>query len=396
MIRSTLLLGLAVASACSEEPANATPNAASSTLPNGAILVEYSALPDSAEVVLSPDLEIGGADGPDSHLLSDVRGIEARPDGRIIVLDYVAQEAREFDDRGGFLANLASQGEGPGEIADANGLVLKKDGTLWLNDPGQWRFTQIDSVGESVASYPMNILSYGYIWDGTVSDDGMLWEPASHSVGPRNREPGVREYRAVGYLKTTMPGAGASDSVFVWETSSYGIRLPRGSTGIPFQPRPVLALDPAGSYWTGSSEKYELTRVTLAGDTLVVLRVSQPPVAVGSSERSEAIERIEEFMERAGRVDVDWDLIPEHKPLLQQVFVDDQSRLWVKRATADAHVLDLFQADGTFVGTLALGVEPSEFFIPVVRHGNLYTVVPDELDVPTVVRMPVPPAGATG
>ena len=217
-----------------------------------------------------------------------------------------------------------------------------------------------------------------------------MWERPSHIATPRVRDPGVHEFSARSYLKTTVPGSGVSDSILTSRSESISIRFPRGTAGMPFLPEPVLALDPTGYYWTGRSDSYALDRVSIEGDTITRLRVDQPRVPLRADERREAIRRIEEFTRDFGRVDVDWDLIPPDKPLVEQLFVDDRSRLWVKRATPRGSVFDVFESDGELVTTFRLGFEPYEFFTPVVRRNALYTVVLDELDVPYVVRVPLP------
>jgi len=68
--------------------------------------------------------------------------------------------------------------------------------------------------------------------------------------------------------------------------------------------------------------------------------------------------------------------------------MDDEGRLWVKRAVpADAPpFFDLFSDDGDYLGSIRLGFTPAPYRPLWVRHGSIYTVIEDELDVPYVVR----------
>src|SRR5690349_17225277 len=86
---------------------------------------------------LVEDLRIGG-DGADATMFTDVRSVVAGPGGQIFVLDARPQEIRMFDRTGKFVALTARKGQGPGEIAGANGMVVLRD-TIWVNDPRNGR-----------------------------------------------------------------------------------------------------------------------------------------------------------------------------------------------------------------------------------------------------------------
>ncbi|MDX1389196.1 MAG: 6-bladed beta-propeller, partial [Acidobacteriota bacterium] len=68
-----------------------------------------------------------------------MRGVEAAGDGTIFVLDYQAAEVRAFGPDGAYLRTVATRGEGPGEIREANGFKLVGDSILWIQDHGQWQ-----------------------------------------------------------------------------------------------------------------------------------------------------------------------------------------------------------------------------------------------------------------
>ena len=84
-------------------------------------------------------------------------------------------------------------------------------------------------------------------------------------------------------------------------------------------------------------------------------------------------------------------LIPDHKPLLGTVFVDDKGRLWVERTTPGdtPPFYDLFTEDGEYQGSVRLAFMPVPDRRIWVQHGNIYTWVVDEFDVQYVVRASV-------
>ncbi len=73
---------------------------------------------------------------------------------------------------------------------------------------------------------------------------------------------------------------------------------------------------------------------------------------IRTEEKGSEIERILEFMERAGKADLDWSLIPNTKPSIQQIGVDDQDRLWIRVISeAASTVYHLFDQEGVRIAT---------------------------------------------
>ena len=192
-------------------------------------------------------------------------------------------------------------------------------------------------------------------------------------------------------MKSLDPVAGVIDSIRIGTSHYRSIQLPRGMASVPFVTAFLQALDPDGFIWTANADRYLLTRLTLTGDTLVHIEVGLEGQPVTPEDRREAIERIEGFMERAGRADVDWDeVIPALKPVLEGLVVDDEGRVWVRRGTANSFVFDVFEPSGLFVTTVEPQFDLLQYFPPVIRNGALYGLQTDSFDVQYVVRGSVP------
>jgi len=84
-------------------------------------------------------------------------------------------------------------------------------------------------------------------------------------------------------------------------------------------------------------------------------------------------------------------LMPETKPVIASLTVDDQGRLWVRRvASADTYPqFDVFDRDGTYHGSVELAFRPAAYTTILIRYDRLYAVVRDSFDVPFVVRTSV-------
>ncbi len=374
------------------------------TLPNGAVLVRYPALPamDSVgpEVTESQvDLQLGSRGGDDPNFIfGDIRGVQAASDGTIFVLDYQAVEVRVFSPDGQFLRTIVRQGGGPGEVMEANGIFLSGDTLLWVNDHGQGVVVGVDPQGEEIRRFTKPILSYGYIWDGVFDGQGRYWRQDEHyddeDEGDEETGPYAGSYRA--YYKSFDLSTEEVDSVSLGESTYRGYASIRAEGGsyyqIPFDVSDIAIVNPSGGFWTANTGSYRLTRRGEDGDTLMVIEASLPPIPVTSQDRSSYVEEIvERRPEERRAAEAVTALMPDFKPVLQDMFMDDEGRLWVKRAVPvdTPPFFDLFSDDGDYLGSIRLTFTPAPYRPLRVQHGNIYTLIEDEMDVPYVVRAPV-------
>lgn len=394
----TLALAAAVAGCGGETTGSARVEAARDTLEGGAVLVRYGALPDSADRHAFEDLRIGALEGDPAYVFGDVRGIQADPDGTVYVLDYQASEIRAFDASGAYLGTIATEGGGPGELREANGMILSGDSILWVQDHAKWQFVALRTDGTEARTVPMHVRSYGYIWNGTVDDAGRFWKPTSHSDEPRRFPPeeGLQESSSRSYLVSFDPTTQRRDSIFLGvSTSRYYVTLfgDRGysSRVMPYQHRPVTIVNPGGGLWRSDGSVYRLVRLSESGDTTMIIEANIPPPSVTDEDRravvaeAEAMEQGEAYVRGAEAMVA---AIPETKPAISGLVVDDLGRLWVRRGEggADGPRYDVFSASGDFETTVELRFRPSEYLPIEIQDGYVYALVRDDLEVPYVVR----------
>lgn len=365
------------------------------TLADGVVRVLYEALPDSVDRRVEVDLRIGTLDGDAPYVFGDVRGIDADAEGTIYVLDYQASEIRAFGPDGQYLRTVASEGGGPGELTEANGMILLGDSLLWVQDHAQWTFLALRTDGIEVRRVPMHVRNYSYVWNGTVDDHGRFWKPTTHSVEPRGMPPeeGLQESSARSYLVRLDPSSQVKDSIFLGErTSRYHVtRRGNGwmSRTVPYQPNPITIVDPSGGLWMTDGSAYRIARLDDSGDTLMIVEAGVPPPSVTEEDRdvlvSSMLERGEEFRRAAEDLA---NVLPETKPAISGLVVDDEGRLWVRRGEDERREprFDVFGPDGTFEMAVRLGFRPAPYLAIRIRDGRVYALVRDELDVPYVVR----------
>lgn len=369
-------------------PSAATDDVQVDTTESGWVHVRHGALPDRVAWHLVERTRLGSAGVDDTaSAFGDVRGVELFAGDQMAVLDYQAGEIRLFDLDGTYRGALAGPGQGPGELGRSNGLFLAADGGLWVNDHGNARLSRFHPT-EDVRTVRRFVHSYGYLWQGAVDADGRVWDFDIQSLGDADRSPGVVEGGIAHWIKVYDPATEGADSTRISIDTGRGIALPRGSMAIPFDAQTYRTFDPVGGgVWTGRSDVFRLVRLSYDGDTLAVIEAEVPPVPVTPAERRDAVDRAEDFMERAGRVDVDWDeVIPAHKPLFDQLVVDDAGRLWVRRSLDEGVVYHVFEADGRYRGRVHPDFAVHGYFVPRIRGDTYLGLVTDDLDVPYVLR----------
>ena len=392
------VIAAAVSSCTTDAP---TGNPTRETLPGGATLVRHPGLPAIDSVGpgvtdVAVGLRFGSREGDDPNLIfGNIRGIQAASDGTIYVLDFQAAEVRVFSPGGEYLRTIARRGEGPGEIAEANGIILSGDTLLWIHDYFQNRIEGVDPSGEEVRSFTKPVFGYGYIWNGAFDRRGRYWREASHrddqDVDRGDSGPGLLSNTSRIYFKSHDLATEQVDSVYMGETTSRAYRSAADwGSQIPFDPSDHHVVNPPGGFWSANTGSYRLTRTDEGGDTILVIEASLAGLPVTPDDRSAYVERwAEREPESRREYEAVAALMPDFKPILQGILVDDEDRLWVRRTVpADASpFFDLFSQDGDYLGSVRLAFQPGYRYW--IQHGAIYTWVVDDVGVQYVVRAPL-------
>lgn len=399
------LLAFVLPGCTSELSPSAGVEASRDTMPDGTVVVRYPALPIGEVHLAVEDLRIGSVDEDPNAAFGDVRGIDAASDGTIYVLDHLASEVRMFGPDGTYLRTIVTPGEGPGEISAANGILLAGDSLLWIQDHGKWSMIGVTPDGDEVTRFPMPVRSYGYMWNGTVDRAGRVWKPASHFHEPPQipPDPGFSEIAYRSYLKWYDHRTEAADSVYVGDVVGRGHveENSRGGwshRGIPFEPEIFTVVDRDGGFWHVQNATYRIARLGEAGDTTLVIESDVVPQSVTGADRTAYIEQQLDYdADSRAAVEEIAAAMPETKPVIEGLVVDDRGWLWVNRVvpTEETPLYDIFDRDGAYLGSVRLAFSPFPYLPLRIRDGRIYAVVQDELDISYVVRAPVPaPIGA--
>lgn len=343
--------------------------------------------------IIEEELRIGRVEGTGPDAFALIKGLAVTEDGRIAVLDAQAQEVRVFEPDGRHLATFGGKGGGPGELQGAWGLMRDSEDRLWVPDHRNSRMSVYDAESGFVTSHPMTVLSYGYVWRGAMLEGDRILEP-SMTLQPERRSllriygPDMVQLDSI--LPPTAPAPVDRKNPpgsFYWEAPGG---LPRGYMSIPFHPRGMAVYDREGSVWftPGGDAGYRIIRGTLAGDTTLVIETARPPVPVGDPVRDSAIESVRASLEEQGATGgQDWSRVPRVRPAVEDLFVAEDGPLWVRTATtASLLTFDVYERDGAYAGTAVTSLPLDRNVHPIIRDGQLWAVVRDELDVAFVVR----------
>jgi hypothetical protein len=354
--------------------------------------------------VLEEELRIGSLDGDGPSSFGQLKGVAVSEDGRVIVLDAIAQELRVFGADGRHLATYGGKGGGPGELESAYGLMMSSEGTVWVPDHRNARMSLFDPDVGIVASYPLHVFSRAFVWQGVLDSGGRVLKPSITPGPPRRRVLRVYTPEMVLADSLPMPDRPATDprdppDAFYWEAPDG---RSSGYIAVPFYPQGNELVDPNGAVWSTApgDPTYRVTRWNPGGDTTLVLDTRRAQVPVPAGVRDSIIGAIREQLLERGATNQDWSKVPEVRPAVESMFLAEEGHLWIRVASPDSITrYDVFDRDGRYSGTAVTALRVFRWVKPVVRGEHFWAVVTDDLDVPFVVRarvQPVDPGGNDG
>lgn len=339
------------------------------------------------EIIVAPDLSIGGADlGPASF--SRIRSFAVDRMGRIYIADVIDRELRVFDSTGNFVRRIGRRGRGPGEFISPDGLAFDNVGNLYVYDPQQRRLSRFDSSGSLSKTHYLPITSYSGFWNGGIDSTNQFVDLQLIATSDTSNASFVRRIDLESYDTTLwrMPDCGFSPA------PTY--TFPGGVLNIPFGTGLQTWIEPGVGMWCYHSAKPSAYLVlfgsTTASDSVVSLATAD---SVSSRERDEAIARVARQLQRAGAgaaaAGMDYRQIPKTKPLVLGITRDDSGRIWLHLHDNRGPVFHVFAPSGLWIARVRPTVNVSVAGLPsVVRGRYLYVIDTDSLDVPSISRIP--------
>lgn len=376
-------------------------------LPSGADLVIN--IPGSAgpiaTFIAEEEIRIGtrSIGGPISF--GRIRQLAALPDGRIAVLDGMAEELRIFSPDGNHERTFGGSGAGPGELKGAQGVLLGPDGLLRVPEQGNARISFFHADSGFVDSRHLYLYTTAGSgpWRATQDASGktLVWSSGRYKGGLWLM---IRVYDENMVQVDSIPHYDYTNRNPRTEPGFWPMTLPNGmrsGLGIPYYGREEQVLAPTGEIWSspGGNTGMKVTRWQPGGDTTLIVESRRPLRPVTEAERDSVVEAIEQrLVSWPARPRLDYGQIPETKPPLYDLALDDRARLWV-RVTApeeDTTVYDVFGTDGSHAETVLVPARVDPDIPPLVEGDLIWSVVRDETDVQYVIRARLKDAPSPG
>jgi DNA-binding beta-propeller fold protein YncE len=332
-----------------------------------------------AEWQVIDDLRIGQREGDGPDVFGDIVDLAVDGAGRIYVLDRFAKEIRVFDAQGAYVQRIGGEGSGPGEFRAPIAIRWMSGRGLLVVDPGNGRYSVIDSTGQFVGTVRRPVTDITYPWPGGIDGEGFFYDVSSRisSTGESRRI--ILRIDSVGNPRDTFSLPAFTPMVFELRTD-HG----RLTAEVPYAPRLLWLLDASSHHlWFGTTDRYSFWQRSLAGDTTAWIDLGRRRVPVSADEREGALRSLDRFVERGGTVDPS--RIPATKPFFSRILLDPSGDLWVVRSGQGKAGFDVFRQDGVYLGHVVTHLAYSRI-PPVVTDRAMYGVLTDSLDVAYVVR----------
>lgn len=323
--------------------------------------------------ILVEELRIGSGDGF-CDAFGHVFSLAVDDDGRTYVADLSANAITVFDERGECIRTFGREGEGPGEFSMLAGIAWQPPGLLWAMDASLYRLTVFDSAGrvqETHSLQPSGSASLPWrLWvDSRQSLH--LWDPGARNIVKYGPGPGL-------VLMDTFPVPRLEPEMYEREIEwAGGIMMTRSS--IPHTPELAWTVDSDGEVWLANESEFDLHETTYMGDTLRTLRLRRSAPKLAGQERDSL----------AAAVGIAATRLPEHKTVLDEIWVASDGWIWVDRGERPITVWDVFDERGYYVGPVSPPVPVAAEPFPVFLGGAIIAVTEDELGVQYVVRLRV-------
>ncbi|HSJ25156.1 MAG TPA: hypothetical protein VK929_10830 [Longimicrobiales bacterium] len=332
-------------------------------------------------IVLHEDFRLGGDDSRPEHAFYQVNAGNIGVDdaGNIHVLDASSHRVVSFDGQGRHLRTVGGRGGGPGEMGMPFGLVVEPDGAVGVVDISKRALVRFGPDGSVLEQQPLpegyrggNLVAYagGMIAPSSRADDGRMVSTVVHTTAADSRElvdMTMAEMKPVQLASCGMGFSGMppvfspslrwaanGDRLVVVRSDGYDIEV--FDDGVPtFRIRRDMAPTPATTA-LAVQEQGEGMRVGTEGG----YRVCEP----------------QEVVEQLG--------VAPTIPAIGQLAVAPDGSIAVRRGGVrdTPRAIDLFAADGEYLGTLPPG---SPFPLAFLPDGRIAAADTDALDVTRLV-----------
>ena len=274
------------------------------------------------------ELQIGTLDGPEVYTFGSIAGVAIGPNQSVYIGDGQVPAIRQYAEDGTWIADVGRQGQGPGEYNLISGLRMLEGGPLALLDQRNGRVSYYVD-GEYSSSFLS--LSGLFTADLYAVDTArasyvktIIRDSAKPTAADAPLEMGWLHFARTGQLQDTLriPPADEIGGGFV----IAGL----GGYYRPFTIMTVSTMSPHGYLVVCRNDRYALSRPLPDGRVLRIEREVER-IPVRAEEKKQWNAWIEYFERRGRQIGYkgSYGPIPDVKPYIRHLFVDDDGRIWV-------------------------------------------------------------------
>lgn len=331
---------------------------------------------------LEPEFTLGGREeGEQTFYRVTASTVDVDSLGRIHVLDSDNSRIQTFGPGGEFLRSVGGPGEGPGELSRPLGMTVDPGGTLYIHDIGRAGLVRFGPEGEVLEDLRLPFPFFGGRMVGLSGALVMSATPPGSNLGTQVllRVDASGDTAVLARHSVPIP-----EGMFQYESCNMGL------PAMPPLFAPTLRWHAAGGRLAFTTSTAYDVQVLDEGARRRVRRDVPPmpatremalaSVGEGMSIRTDAGERVcdpEEVVEKRGHGEV--------VPATGALRVAPDGSLWVARHTVtedEVPSIDVFDADGAYLGTLPEGTPLPVAFLP---DGRPITSETDAFDVQRLV-----------
>lgn len=335
--------------------------------------------------------EVGVVDGASEYQFHRVSDALRRRDGSIAVVD-ASRTLRVFSPQGELVWTAGAEGEGPGEFNYPQKIVELPGDSLAVWDSGLGRFSVFTSSGGFVRTRTVEGTARTATGIGLSDSDRVV-------LDVRSIERGMVDGRSAITVRSTLGLLDISEAelqpIGEWPHSTQYQEVDEGGAYSPaiFDVAAIVAPARDG-FWYGTTDDYEVRRVSLSDGLTTILRWSGPDRSIEGSDFNAVLDvwaggpdgspELRSWIAKYGQTHPRAELYPAYEEFL----TDQDGNLWVRDFVPD-HEDDgmrrwtIFSTDGHS----ALGrFEHPSWFEPM-RAGRDWVLglATDEVGVETVV-----------
>ncbi len=342
-------------------------------------------------------LTIGGEmDGVEAFGNLSDRVVDADAAGNLLVLDPQNHRLLTYDSAGARIRTVGREGGGPGEFRFPSALTVVGDGTAHVFDYGKRGLVTFAPDGTATEESLTSETSRAYVRrveiDGTrrfveAEDSGPPPGVPTGATGPAPPRTAIAPEGMTRRFVVAHAG-GRQDTLLVSDRPLHPMQQVPGcrvsvSLGPIFEPVLAWAVGSGRlAYVDGSAYRADLVD---GGANRVSVRRDLPmqPSTPALAEQDVGEFRVEWLgggCSAPAAAVVEQRGVAPHVPAVRSMVIAPDGSLWVKRFAikGDTAAVDVFGADGVYLGTLPHGSPFPAAFLP---NGDLVVVARDELDI---------------